>query len=514
MKTLSKIYKALIIGISTCALAGVLGQTSMQMEKEQISITNADNDGISVSTGHTIPENTESMTITFNNLAADESIDPDSINTGLQILERPGKRGTSYNNNLQVEQQVSVVPAIYVLFVATVIAAHAISISFTPLSQNQEQQLHAGYDLGIFAENLKTTNQQPILSERFFAEIISQNPKMSPVNHATIAPSNNKISLTFYCNSNTLHSRLSNMNMLSESEENDCPEAKTEIGTDSTITVTNANTGELIPGDTITESLGNGRIRRVTRYYRSPSATESTQLSIHSDAIAAQTSNFMGTLHINHEVESELIIYVTTQPYKGDFAVHAPNHSNIGTDGADYICDNDIDKPLPGKTFKALIGSTESNHERYPCMYRKSASQHRIVKTCGGLYRKNWPLKESQSYYRMNGTTIQFIGKTNLDAVFTNDFMYPISSTMTPFQYARVGLSNRWTPHMQYRDYIGTIPNCSNWHNATNLYYGSLGSSNNAQLDEALFWSQTHFLDTKGQDGCHRRYQLYCVEQP
>lgn len=165
---------------------------------------------------------------------------------------------------------------------------------------------------------------------------------------------------------------------------------------------------------------------------------------------------------------SKCMIFVTAATYDGNLG---------GVSGADQKCNSDANNKNSG-TYKALI----------------AVSGQRDINT-------DWPLYQSQTYVRADGSTV--IGTTTQSGMFTFNLTNSISSSnltaMTGIDKTNWGVSSM---------------NCSGFTTNNGCFFcNGFSSSNTAAVDTTAI---TNFESSQGGGGytpCSAKVHLLCVEQ-
>jgi hypothetical protein len=146
-------------------------------------------------------------------------------------------------------------------------------------------------------------------------------------------------------------------------------------------------------------------------------------------------------------------IFVTSNAFQGNIGGGAGVPDTIGIQRADFICNNDANKP-DNNTYKAMIVDEITN--RRACSTSNCMNPNENV---------DWVFKPNTDYYRPNG---RYLFTTNSAGIVTTNIAESIlAGSYYPYW---TGLASDWT--------ISPSAHCNNWTDNSSSYIGRVGSSN------------------------------------
>ncbi|MCX7811207.1 MAG: DUF1554 domain-containing protein [Leptospiraceae bacterium] len=151
--------------------------------------------------------------------------------------------------------------------------------------------------------------------------------------------------------------------------------------------------------------------------------------------------------------QRRLKIFVTAEKFVGDIGGGTGVPGTNGIQRADFICNNDANKP-DNNTYKAMI---VDGTNRRACSTSNCIDPNENV---------DWVFKPNTDYYRPNG--ILYLFTTNSAGIVTTNIAESIlAGSYYPYW---TGLASDWT--------ISPSAHCNNWTDYTTSNIGRVGSSN------------------------------------
>jgi len=190
------------------------------------------------------------------------------------------------------------------------------------------------------------------------------------------------------------------------------------------------------------------------------------------------TESSFTTNNLCGDSASYCYIFVSNTATDGDIdSLVGGEEDDIGLDEADYICNNDSNKPN-SSNYKAMITHRENRHAD-----------------------ANWVLRNDTEYRRTDGTIIGTTRTT--DTAIFESLTNAISATD---EIVWTGLTTVWGKSKnKCSDQNGAAAWKSNLNTDTDEHKGSYGTSGTTNIANAI---------ATGTQTCNNTAKLYCIEQP